>query len=298
MDRITYYIFALLVFASLINCDDLKMQANNSSSVNKSDKQSLIDLFIDLFGIYHGVLPNDDERSNSVPFDTDSPIDPHISRVIQEISLKPVIAPYLEPVRTYIKRAYKTYVTLTPEVKLGQCVVKHFYVQYPSIFRFFRNNTLRKHIDRVYNFLVQWIRNLLKILFPLEIEQNTSQIGPKVANKRIKMPPQSLANTPSQPNYNYYYPSSLNPTVYSYRSKRQTNAAQITNNKMESEAQIDMMNRRILEREADDLFNMDQMLWKNFGLDDRSIKKYSMVYCGKEWITGFFNRFVKNVILS
>lgn len=66
---------------------------------------------------------------------------------------------------------------------------------------------------------------------------------------------------------------------------------------MDSEARIDLSNKS-LEREADELFNIDSMFWKILGVGENSIKKYSLAFCGKEYATDAFKRFIRNVLLS
>lgn len=66
---------------------------------------------------------------------------------------------------------------------------------------------------------------------------------------------------------------------------------------MDSEARIDLSNKS-LEREADELFNIDSMFWKILGVEENSIKKYSLAFCGKEYATDAFKRFIRNVLLS
>lgn len=290
--------------------------------------------FVQLFHFIYSVLPEEDYGQDVKTNDIN---DRQISRVT-DLTLKPVIAPYIEPVRSYIKRAYKTYITLNPEVRFGQCIVKHFYVEYGPLIKFIQNNTPRKLIERTFQFLMQMMKDMMNMFFPTEIKNDMSKIMAMLTNEspnQRKPVPSSNLTKKSMPNQNYYY----YPSVYGYqrRTKRQANHTPQANHapqtnhtphyfpqnqqsRQENSAetthanaarpikkyfeflgtkfQIDASDRKTLEREADDIFNLDIILWKNLGLDDRSLQKYSMTYCGKEYIIGFFNRFIKNVILS
>lgn len=66
---------------------------------------------------------------------------------------------------------------------------------------------------------------------------------------------------------------------------------------IDSEARIDLSNK-VLEREAENLFNIDLMFWKSLGIEENSFAKYSLAYCTKEYVTDSFKRFMKNVIFS
>lgn len=268
----------------------------------------------------------------------------------QEINI-PSIQSYLGPIRSYIKSAYKTYLLLNAEVKLGQCVVKHLYTQYPSLMRFFRIENLTKLIRRAYYIVVKFITNMLSrdIFASFGSEADRKRVESKVALIMRDEQPQR-GNTPQQhsayydspklvPNYNfnYKYLNYFDPVGYKQirihqRFKRQAsrfeldesydsqvstpnveekhmqsakatyimNSEQFNDNVndnegMDFEAQIDLTNKT-LEREADELFNIDSMFWKSLGIDESSIKKYSPVYCGKNYFTDVFKRFVKNVI--
>lgn len=66
---------------------------------------------------------------------------------------------------------------------------------------------------------------------------------------------------------------------------------------MNSDAIIDLTNKAV-EREAEELFNIDTMFWRSLGFEDSSFKRYSLAYCTKEYVTDSFSRFMKNIILS
>lgn len=69
------------------------------------------------------------------------------------------------------------------------------------------------------------------------------------------------------------------------------------NAEINSNAVIDLSDKTV-EREADELFNIDAMFWKSFGIEDNSLKKYSLAYCTKEYATDLFRRFIRNVLLN
>lgn len=65
----------------------------------------------------------------------------------------------------------------------------------------------------------------------------------------------------------------------------------------EKDGSIDLTNGAI-EREAEELFNIDTMFWKGLGFDKGSLKKYSLAYCTRDYVSQSFERFIKNVILT
>lgn len=66
---------------------------------------------------------------------------------------------------------------------------------------------------------------------------------------------------------------------------------------MDPNATIDLTNKSV-EQEAEELFNIDTMFWKNLGFEDSSFRKYSLAYCTRAYVTDSFSRFMKNIILS
>lgn len=290
----------------------------------------------------------------------------------------PNLQPYLDPVRSYIKTAYRTYLLLMPEIKMSQCLYKHLYVEYPRLMGFFRIQTLQMLIRRAYRLVVHFLRSVFDgTIFPsIETEADKERVALKVAMITKEKPKKPVGPTTSQvnlanygayglpqstPNYNYaYYPQpsvtyqqSSAPNFVYQRVKRQTAQypRQIVNtypkypmnyqqvytpqnsyvemkqaalppqppqpvqppkqsihpsefvdnpqdfDDMDPDAKIDLSNPNI-QYEADQLFNMDSMLWKSMGVEDKTIRKYSLAYCGKEYVTDIMRRFVKNVILS
>lgn len=287
----------------------------------------------------------------------------------------PNLQPYLDPVRSYIKTAYRTYLLLTPEIKMVQCLYKHLYVEYPRLMGFFRIQTLRLLIRRAYRLVVHFFRSILDgSIFPsIETAADKERVAQKVAMITKEKPKKSVKPTTSQlnwtnygayglpqstPNYNYAYyrqPSAAYqqrsaPNFVYQRVKRQTaqfprqtintnsqipmnyqlvytpqstytemkqplqspqparppkqsiHPSQFVDNPqdfddMDPDAKIDLSNPNI-QYEADQLFNMDSMLWRSIGVEDKTIRKYSLAYCGKEYVTDIMRRFVKNVILS
>lgn len=63
------------------------------------------------------------------------------------------------------------------------------------------------------------------------------------------------------------------------------------------EARIDLTNK-LVEREAEELFNIDTMFWRSLGIEESSFKKYSLAYCTKEYVTDSFSRFMNKIILT
>lgn len=66
---------------------------------------------------------------------------------------------------------------------------------------------------------------------------------------------------------------------------------------MDPDATIDLINKEI-EHEAEELFAIDKMFWSSLGFEDDSFKKYSLAYCTREYFTGSFGRFMKNIVLA
>lgn len=257
----------------------------------------------------------------------------------------PNLQQYFEPVRSYIKSAYRTYLLLNPEIRMGQCLYKYLYMNFP-IMRFFRMSNLRFVAKRAYVMITKFFNNLLSgnIFAPPETQNDIDRVGFKVASitkekPKPKTPQKNTINSGlyslPQTSQNYYYlPSNvayqpmITPNLVYRRVKRQTaqlpsnqqytsekqriNAKQLEQKKehptqftdnvqdfedMDADAKIDLSNPSLLY-EADQLFNLDSMFWKSMGIEDNSIKKYSLAYCGREYTSDILRRFVKNVILS
>lgn len=258
----------------------------------------------------------------------------------------PNLQQYFEPIRSYIKTAYRTYLLLNPEIKMGQCLYKYLYMNFP-IMRFFRMSNLQFIARRAYVMMTKFFNNLLSgnIFAPPEPQTDIDRVGFKVASitKERPKPKTPQLNTINSGLYslpqsrkNYYYlpsnvayqPMTVTPNLVYQRVKRQT--AQLPSNQqytpeeqsvksqqaqpkkehpteftdnvqdfenMDADAKIDLSNPSLLY-EADQLFNLDSMFWKSMGVEDNSIKKYSLAYCGREYTSDILKRFVKNVILS
>ncbi|XP_055301327.1 uncharacterized protein LOC129567958 [Sitodiplosis mosellana] len=278
----------------------------------------------------------------------------------------PNLQQYLDPVRSYIKTAYRTYLLLNPEIKMAQCLYKHLYVEYPRLMGFFRMQNLRLLARRAYQMVAKFVNSVLSgsVFAPVETEADEERVGLKVAMITKEKPPQKpktpqlnlgnygAYNLPqSVPNYNYaYYPQPgvayqpiSTPNFVYQRVKRQSaqfpiqiveantqfspnqqyqpgytpqmthtgtkqppkeslHPSQFVDNvqdfeDMDPDAKIDLSNSA-LQNQADQLFNMDSLFWKSMGVEDNMIRKYSLAYCGKEYVTSILRRFVKNVILS
>lgn len=66
---------------------------------------------------------------------------------------------------------------------------------------------------------------------------------------------------------------------------------------MDPEARIDLTNK-LVEREAEELFNIDIMFWRSLGIEENSFKRYSLAYCTREYVTSSFSRFMQKVVLQ
>lgn len=163
-----------------------------------------------------------------------------------------------------------------------------------------------------------------------------ARIGSKIAaitteDRYSQQRPQQTLNVyQMHPVYRYpYYPPSIEMAALSkkraiQRYKRQETATQLQSNvqkpnknqhktamytvptqstneigdyNMDSEARIDLSNR-VIQREAEQLFDIDAMFWKSLGIEENSINRYSVAHCAKEYVSEAFKRFIKDVILS
>lgn len=230
-----------------------------------------------------------------------------------------------ETTKSYIKSAYKTYLFLNPEVKMAQCLVKVFYVRYPGLMRFLRTQNLSKLVRRLYFILTKYMNNILNgnVFSWYESEAVKTRVGSKIAaiTTYEYVPPQRKTLQPTtlynlSPHYiatlskthalrrsvrqatNTHLPKNSNRIQPQMRSTPKQISHEIKENKdMDSEARIDLTNQS-LQIEADQLFNIDSMFWKSLGIEENSIKRYSMAYCAKEYATDAVKRFVRNVLLS
>lgn len=248
----------------------------------------------------------------------------------------PTLPPFFEKIRSYFKMAYKTYLLMNAEVKFGQCIVKYLYTEYPSVMRFFRMENFSNFARRLYIVVGKFMNNIINtnIFSWPETEFDRKRIGMKVAmtatEQRSPRPNVNLYETYSFPELVLHYNNNLNSfgtnvprgqVEYRARFVRQAQISDSNNvpptgsNKgktiektkskemiqsyadIDSEARIDLTNRD-LEREAENLFNIDSMFWRSLGIEENSFKRYSLAYCTKEYVTESFKRFMKNVILS
>lgn len=195
---------------------------------------------------------------------------------------------------------------LNPEIKMVECLVKHVYIQYPSVAAFFRSDNLSKITRRVYFLMVRFINQLLK--FWSGPDEGSSRVGLKVAKMTNEdyvhnLMSQKYAIPQQIQPYHRFIRQSTNyeniPTKMHKKEKKSMGNAEFTNHEvMDPDARIDL-NDKAIEREADELFNIDKMFWKSFGFDSQqTLKKYSLPHCGKEYITDVFSRFIKNIILN
>lgn len=250
----------------------------------------------------------------------------------------PNVRPMFDTAKSYFKSAYRTYLFLHPEVKLAECLVKVAYTRYPTIMRMFRIQNLSKLSRQLYFILTKYMKSFLNgNMFSWEdTGVDKARIGSKIAamtteNRFSQQRPQQALNVYQiHPVYRYpYYPSLIEmPALSKKRSiqryKRQETATYMQSNvqkpnknqhntamytlptqstneigdyNMDSEARIDLSNR-VIQREAEQLFDIDAMFWKSLGIEENSINRYSVAHCAKEYVSEAFKRFIKDVILS
>lgn len=233
----------------------------------------------------------------------------------------PTLQPFFETARSYIKTGYRTYLLLNPEVKMGQCVIRYFYTQYPGVMRFFQAENISKFIRRLYIFVGRFVNSILSgDIFTDAVKRRVeSKVVLMTREEQKQKPPQPIYipyQTYYQPwpimNYNLYSPHQrfarqvpsmefgVSNATKSSVAKKQLPPPLVDNvsvSDIDSDARIDLTDRKI-EREADQLFNVDAMFWKSLGIEENALKKYSLSYCAKDYVTDIFRRFVKNIILS
>lgn len=237
----------------------------------------------------------------------------------QLLPVLPDFPPFFETIRSYFKLAYKSYLLLNPEVKFGQCIVKYLYTEYPAVMRFFRTQNISNFFRRMYIVMGKFMNNIIngKIFNWSETEFDMKRIGVKVALTSYENPrninqaygyPQLIVNykNNTEPNQLYMYGRRFvrqaQPIYPNAGRDAVKNTGPSKENAMhyediDSEARIDLTNRDV-EREAENLFNIDAMFWRSLGIEENSFKRYSLAYCTKEYLTESFKRFMKNVILS
>lgn len=108
---------------------------------------------------------------------------------------------------------------------------------------------------------------------------------------------QRQANYPNESNMDRW--NQIQYKINMKREPRQSSSEEKSKDPVERDPNetIDLTNKDI-EREAEELFTIDTMFWKNLGFEDGSFKKYSLAYCTREYVTNSFSRFMKNIILA
>lgn len=125
----------------------------------------------------------------------------------------PTLQPFFESFRSYIKTGYRTYLLLNPEVKMGQCVIKYFYTQYPNVMRFFQVQNISKSIRRLYFFVVKFVNSILSgDIFSDVVRKRVESKVVSITHEEQKLKPLQPIYTPYQTyyqpwpilNYNHY----------------------------------------------------------------------------------------------
>lgn len=68
-------------------------------------------------------------------------------------------------------------------------------------------------------------------------------------------------------------------------------------NNIDPDANIELTNKTA-EEEADELFNFEPKILASLGLDSKGIKKYSLLYCTREYTMAILRRFTDTVLLA
>lgn len=256
----------------------------------------------------------------------------------KQIAGFPELPPFIETLRKYFKMAYKSYLMFQPEVKFGQCITKYFYMRFPAAMRFFQMQNLSKYIRRMYSVSGIMTNNIItRTIFTwfddteldrerIAIKMATITNGPMTPFQRSVKPilefyenitqsTQIYPNLLQLPviagpilvqrrrrrfqrdmkypeNFQIHYKNNMKSEQNSNRVKKSSDSVDT-----ERDGTIDLTNKSV-EREAEELFNIDTMFWKSLGFEEDSFKKYSLAYCTRAYVTDSFSRFMKNIVLA
>lgn len=329
MNSIILILISILICVSVSLCDSFEtiQPINDSVSVqpvgtifNNGASDLVENLLMQIKNIISEPVQTNTSRSSTEKlYQKDS-------NNLRQSSLLPVLPdfpPFFNAIRNYFKTIYRSYLLLNPEVNFGQCIAKYLYIEYPLVMRIFQRQNITIFLRRLYVVAGKFINNIInRYIFDWsDTEFDRQRIGLKVAliTNDNRLPSENLPQSNIYQNYyrNYATPyQQIVPTI-GYTHARSRFVRQVVNPKsnqtkyvedmkptentkpheLDPDATIDLRNRDI-EREAENLFNIDVMFWRSLGIQENSFKRYSLAYCTKEYLTESFRRFMKNVILS
>lgn len=246
-----------------------------------------------------------------------------------------VFEPIRDWIRLYLRSTYKSYKYYRPERELGKCIIQCLHVAYPNLMRRLQIQNIISFVRNFYSWLVQFINNAMNTMWTSRFDENDGlRIGAKVAaltqaDTTLRSPtfnrypyPYATNFDNQNPNfYYYYYPNQ----PYVMRRRRDISIEDNLNSSMEirngsqtqshlleplsdtsrmeddesidADATIDLANTAA-EEEAEKLFNVEAMIMKTLGIEDDTIKKYTPMYCAKEYTMDVLDRFTDNVLLG
>lgn len=124
----------------------------------------------------------------------------------------------LEWLRMLLRSTYKSYKFYGPEVKMGQCLIKHAHVTYPNLSRRLRVQNFSKIGQNLYMLFANYVNSvLIGGGTNLYDESASARIGSKVAEMTRANQPGSIYSTPINarntvaPNQFYGNPNYVNP---------------------------------------------------------------------------------------
>lgn len=241
--------------------------------------------------------------------------------------------PMREWIRLYLRSSYKSYKYYKPERELGKCIIQCFHVAYPNLMRRLQIQNIISFVRNLYSWLVKFINNAMNAMWTDRFDENDGlRIGSKVAaltqdDTTIRSPtfnqypyryPQTPNSAHQNPNFYYYYYDPNQRYVMRRRRNVPIEETEIRNGSqkesypleplsdaspmdddesIDATASIDLGNT-VAEEEAEKLFNVEAMIMKTLGIEDDTIKKYTPMYCAKEYTMNVLDRFTDDVLLG
>lgn len=243
-----------------------------------------------------------------------------------------VFDPIREWIRLYLRSSYKSYKYYRPERELSKCIIQCFHVAYPNLMRRLQIQNINSFVRNFFSWLVKFINNAMNAMWTDRFDENDGlRIGSKVAaltqddtitrsptfNQYPHLYPQTPNSAYQNPNfYYYYYPNQpyvmrrrrdvrIEETEIRNGSQKQSYPLELLSDtnpmdddkSMDADASIDLANSAA-EEEAEQLFNVEAMIMKTLGIEDDTIKKYTPMYCAKEYTLNMLDRFTDDVLLG
>lgn len=237
-----------------------------------------------------------------------------------------------EWIRLYLGSSYKSYKHHRPERELGKCYIRCFHVAYPNLMRQLQTQNIINFARDFYSWMVKFINNAMNVKWTDRFDENDGlRIGSKVAaltqeNTTPRSPtfnrypylytPNSAYQNPHL--YYYYYPNQRNvmrsrrdapiannPTEIRNESQKQfyrlqplSDTSPMEDDKsIDADASIDLADT-VAEEEAEKLFNVEALIMETLGIEDDTFKKYTPMYCAKEYTINVMDRFIDELLLD